>query len=252
MAEFLTTQDISDKLGQIIMNANGWLILVSPYLSISENLLASLQDADRRKVKITLIYGKKELKPQEKEKLNDLSNASVRYLENLHAKCFLNDSKMIITSMNLYEFSEKTNREMGILVTKDEDSQVYHAALEEVRSICQASRDDTKAAKTRHKEYAIAESRSQSGLAATGKAVLSFAAKLADFVALSTKGYCIRCRRRIELDTKRPYCSECYKAWAVSKNRCCVEYHCHLCGGRNDSTITRPRCWACYEKQHRN
>jgi hypothetical protein len=44
---------------------------------------------------------------------------------------------MVITSMNLYEFSEKTNREMGVLVTGDEEA--YRAAVAEVKSIVAAS-----------------------------------------------------------------------------------------------------------------
>ena len=37
------------------------------------------------------------------------------FSKNLHAKCYLNEKKMIITSMNLYEFSQVNNREMAFL-----------------------------------------------------------------------------------------------------------------------------------------
>jgi late competence protein required for DNA uptake (superfamily II DNA/RNA helicase) len=120
MAEFLTTQGTSYHLENIIVNASKWLVLVSPYLNITQNFLQRLQDADKNKVKIYIIYGKKELKPEEELKLQKLHNLYLRYYKNLHAKCYSNEDAMIITSMNLLEFSEKTNREMGILIRKDD------------------------------------------------------------------------------------------------------------------------------------
>jgi hypothetical protein len=44
---------------------------------------------------------------------------------------------MVITSMNLYEFSEKNNRETGVLVTSAEE--VYASAVTEVQSILAAA-----------------------------------------------------------------------------------------------------------------
>ena len=67
MADFLTTQGTSYNLENIIINATKWLVLISPYLNITENFLQRLQDADRRKVKIIIVYGKDELKPDEKD-----------------------------------------------------------------------------------------------------------------------------------------------------------------------------------------
>jgi hypothetical protein len=44
---------------------------------------------------------------------------------------------MVITSMNMYEFSEKNNREMGVLVESSEA--VYQEAVTEARSIVAAA-----------------------------------------------------------------------------------------------------------------
>ena len=85
MAEFLTTQGTSYHLENIIRNANKWLVLLSPYLNITENFLVRLQDADKRKVKILIVYGKNKLKPEGKRKLQELENLSMYYCKNLHA-----------------------------------------------------------------------------------------------------------------------------------------------------------------------
>mgnify|MGYP007072815678 CR=1 FL=1 len=47
---------------------------------------------------------------------------------------------MIITSMNMYEFSEKNNREMGILIEANSDKQIYDKAVVEAESILKASK----------------------------------------------------------------------------------------------------------------
>ncbi|MBI2329571.1 MAG: hypothetical protein HYU85_08090, partial [Chloroflexi bacterium] len=101
MAEFLTTKGTAYHIENIIVNAKNWLFLISPFLNLSKNFYERLKDADRRKVKIILIFGKDELKPSEKKLLQQLENLELFFCENLHAKCFLNEEQMVITSMNM-------------------------------------------------------------------------------------------------------------------------------------------------------
>lgn len=116
MAEFLTTSGTSHELENIIIDSKKKLTLVSPYLQLSKTFHQRLKDASNRGVKIVIIYGKDELKPNERNSLAELRNVELYYFENLHAKCYFNEDRMIITSMNMYEFSEKNNREMGVLI----------------------------------------------------------------------------------------------------------------------------------------
>lgn len=55
--------------------------------------------------KIILIYVKSDLKKSEKAKIKAFKNIEIFYYENLHAKAYHNEETMIVTSMNLYEFS---------------------------------------------------------------------------------------------------------------------------------------------------
>lgn len=139
MAKFLTTVGNSFYIEQIILNAEKNLTLVTPYLNLSKNLIERLTDADKENIKITLIYGKSELNKTEKKKIESLNNIEIYFCENLHAKCYLNEQSMIITSMNLYEFSERNNREMGILFEKEKDSQIFKDTLKEIESIKNSS-----------------------------------------------------------------------------------------------------------------
>ena len=115
MAKFLTTSGVSYQVELIIKEANKKLVLISPYIQISKVLLERLQNASDKGVQIHLIYGKDELKPVEKKQLNSIENLKLYYYQNLHAKCYFNEKTMVITSMNLYEFSDKHNREMGVI-----------------------------------------------------------------------------------------------------------------------------------------
>lgn len=135
MAKFLTTVGNSYSIEQIIINSENFLTLVTPYLKLSKNLIERLKDANLRGVKITLIYGKNDLQESEKSNLQKLTNLQVYFYKNLHAKCYFNEREMIITSMNLYEFSERHNREMGISLEKRKDRIIYEDAIKEVKSI---------------------------------------------------------------------------------------------------------------------
>tara|TARA_R110001592_G_scaffold74779_5_gene226867 strand:- start:306 stop:1205 length:900 start_codon:yes stop_codon:yes gene_type:complete len=139
MAVFLTTSANSYYIEQIILEAQEKLILVTPYLSLSKTLTERLIDADNDNIPITIIYGKSELNKKEQAKLDNLNNLELYFCENLHAKCYLNEHSMVITSMNLYEFSEKHNREMGIFVTHADDKEIYQKSLREIDSILSIS-----------------------------------------------------------------------------------------------------------------
>lgn len=125
MVEFLTTSGTSHYIEDIIIEASKKLVLVSPYLQVSKTLCQRLKDASNRGVIINIIYGKDELNPNERNSLEELKNVKLFFLKNLHAKCYFNEVKMVITSMNMYQFSEKTNREMGVLIDANIDKTLF-------------------------------------------------------------------------------------------------------------------------------
>ena len=135
MARFLTSRGTTSEIEQIINNAQKSIVLISPFVKIPDSLLQNLISADKRGVRTTLIYGKKELEISVKEQLKKLQNVKVYFLANLHAKCYFNESKMVVTSLNLYDFSEQNNREMGILITRQDDEQVFKEAVEEAQRV---------------------------------------------------------------------------------------------------------------------
>jgi hypothetical protein len=61
------------------------------------------------------------------------------FCKNLHAKCYLNEELCIITSLNLYEFSQVNNNEMGVLIRRADDPALYKEAYEEAQRIIRIS-----------------------------------------------------------------------------------------------------------------
>ncbi len=135
MARFLTTTQISAELENLIKFAQDEITIISPYLKVNQRLQNFIEDADRRKIRFTLVYGKKEMQPAEREWIDRLTTQETGFVTNLHAKCYLNETTAIVTSMNLYEFSQQNNDEMGILVTRDADRQLYQDIYAEAQRL---------------------------------------------------------------------------------------------------------------------
>ena len=134
MADFLTTKGISHQLDQIIKKSEKTLYILSPYLRLSPTIYESIIDAIRRNVNVNIIYGKSEI-TSDQDKLLKKLNCNVFFKENLHGKCYANETTAIITSMNLHTFSEVNNREFGVLINKRTDSIAFNDCITEIESI---------------------------------------------------------------------------------------------------------------------
>ena len=139
MAKFLNTSGTNFFLEELIKNAKERLILISPYLRLNDRIKELLEDKDRLKIDIRIVYGKSDLHPDEIKWMQKLDYVRVSFCKNLHAKCYINESECIISSLNLYEFSQINNNEMGIFVRKYEDNEVFKDAYEEAQRIIRIS-----------------------------------------------------------------------------------------------------------------
>ncbi len=139
MAKFLNTSATNNFLEELIKGAADRLILISPFLKLNDRMKELLADKNRLKIDVRIVYGKSELQPQEIEWLRGLTYIRTSFCKNLHAKCYMNEEMCIVTSLNLYEFSQVNNNEMGILIQRSEDSQLYKDAYEEAQRIIRIS-----------------------------------------------------------------------------------------------------------------
>lgn len=141
MAKFLNTSATNYFLEELIKGASDRLILISPFLKLNDRMKELLADKNRLKIDVRIVYGKSELQPQEIEWLRGLTYIRTSFCKNLHAKCYMNEELCIVTSLNLYEFSQVNNNEMGILIQRSDDSQLYKDAYEEAQRIIRISEE---------------------------------------------------------------------------------------------------------------
>lgn len=139
MAKFLNTSATNYFLEELIKSAKDRLILISPFLKLNDRIKELLQDKNRLKIDMRIVYGKNELQPEEINWLRELTYIRTSFCKNLHAKCYLNEESCIITSLNLYEFSQINNNEMGVFLSRQADAEVYRNAYEEAQRIIRIS-----------------------------------------------------------------------------------------------------------------
>src|SRR5690606_3459141 len=141
MAKFINTRKAVSEIEDLIKNAEDKLTLVSPYLKLSKDFKELLRHRNNKAKVTTVIFGKQELNTDEMKILQELRFIDLRYNEDLHAKCYFNHDKMVITSLNLYQFSMANNKEMGVLIDRNDpnDIQLFDDACKEVDYIYENS-----------------------------------------------------------------------------------------------------------------
>ena len=230
MATFLTRKGIVFHLDRIIEEADKELVLISPYIKADNETKNLLKDKTRATT-IHVIYGKKELMPAEKSFLDSLGIAT-SFLKNLHAKCYLNENEALLTSMNLYQFSQEHNDEMGILVSRQDDEELYEAIHRQAMRWKTASGEIEPASKGQVNPAAT-RNRAKPSRTPQHK---------------PRDGFCIRCRGVIAANPEQPYCRRCYARWKRYENNSYKEKHCHTCGNKHAATRIKPLCGDCYTR----
>ncbi len=139
MAKFLNTSATNYYLEEVIRLANDRLVLVSPSLRLNDRVKELLQDKNRMKVEILFVFGKNELPPEETNWLRGLTYVRTSFCKNLHAKCYLNEDLGLVTSLNLHEFSQVNNSEMGVLISRADDPELFQGVTDEANRILRIS-----------------------------------------------------------------------------------------------------------------
>ena len=235
MAKFLPRKGIVYNLDKIIDEAAEELILISPYIKADDETKSRIEKSTRRGTRIDVIYGKS----QSERNLGNVKTTfgipgiTVHFLKDLHAKCYLNEKEALVTSMNLHEFSQEHNDEMGILVSKREDSVLYEAIYQDAKRLLQAASGETSTTSASKPKQKNAETRVQIRRTAVKK---------------PSRGYCIRCKAGVDADPEKPYCTDCYRTWRRYSDPDYEDNYCHICGQDHAATMLKPLCRSCYKK----
>jgi phosphatidylserine/phosphatidylglycerophosphate/cardiolipin synthase-like enzyme len=241
MVEFLDTNAASSELSKMISRSKEKLYLVSPYLQMSDKIKILIQQAEKESpdIDIKVLYrsGKNgEINDRDMDfLLKQLNNASIYSLDNLHAKCYLNEDSAIVTSMNLYQHSQENNWEMGIKIDKSNDPVLYADIAQHLSLLFGASK--------KYEKKLI-----NFGGVANQTIRVSKKLKKAGKIAIPNSCFCIRCGKGINYDIDQPLCPTCFKSWSRYMDKSYQEKYCHYCGKVNKTSFGKPLCIDCYKE----
>ncbi len=241
MAEFLSTAGASHAIEQMVKSSKQRLYLISPYLQINPLLRSLLQQLDNRisTIDIRIVSRTDKINADDMSFLQNLKNVKVYALDNLHAKCYLNEETAIITSLNLYQFSQHNNIEMGIKIDKSTETELYNAMYEEVERIFGESKKYQISIVEKEKN----ESKSKQPESDKGTPKKQQTS--------SNEGFCLRCGAKMALNPDKPLCSKCYPIWAKYADDKYPEKFCHICGKESAQSYAKPICYSCYKKNYK-
>lgn len=133
--ELLETAAQSLEIENIIKYSYEYLLIVSPYLKINNRLKPKLAEAFERTDSVIILYRENELNQDESLWLNGFTKVQLLPIKNLHAKCYLNEETALITSMNLYDYSQINNHELGVKLTAKSNSNEIRTLIDFIHNI---------------------------------------------------------------------------------------------------------------------
>ena len=249
MVAILDTDAINMGITDVCENSRKHLVIICPFLKFNDKLRNSIGSAVRRGVKLTVIYGKTSMDRDTYEWLKGLPYCNIGFLKNLHAKLVLNEEAAVMSSMNLYEYSQVNNEELGVLAYVRDDrieykDLLYHSIRLINASVKQFGRWDLEDIDkpirgiVRRETFFITVTENQGDL-------------VIDEVPAAEKKvcHCIRCGHAIPSTHDYVYCGRCFESWKMYCNPGYVERsgHCYICGKDCAVSAERPVCSDCYK-----
>lgn len=146
--EIINPNEIGSKISTLILNSKEFFYAVTPFVGIHDwkKIRVNLSRAKDKGVDIKFFV--REIKPQDLQILQALC-IPVYVDKDLHTKLYLNQNEVIVTSMNLYEYSDVYSKDIALYYQATEDykkildyfkQHIYNNTLQEV-SIQSSGRD---------------------------------------------------------------------------------------------------------------
>jgi phosphatidylserine/phosphatidylglycerophosphate/cardiolipin synthase-like enzyme len=238
---FLDTQNISSEIANLIKNSKERLYLITPYLQLNRQIKPSIKDLVYKipTIHIIVVCRSDKINVEDMQFLQDLKNVQIWALDNLHAKCYINEETAIITSMNLYQYSEGNNYEMGIKIDRKTDEPIYQQISDYIAIIMRES-----------KEYEIKKKESEKPISQKSTLTKDYPKNTLKS-SHQASGYCIRCHTPLDLNPEKPLCLKCYSIWIKHPDRAYPEKYCHVCGKESKQSVEKPVCYSCYKKLYK-
>ena len=279
MANFVKGSELNHEIDSLFENAFSELIIVSPFIKLHNRQKDALRDKiNDPKFNLTLVFGKNEsnksrsLGQDDFEFFKQFANVRIYYEPRLHAKYYANDDKGILSSMNLYEYSQNHNIEFGVVTewkllnaeSLDNKARDYFlntvipgSALEYQNEPVFESNMlglSKKYIRSEVRVDALTEELSNAKIISKAKPNKSAENKSVKPTSDTKNGYCIRTGEQIPFDLTKPYADKAFKSWSRYKNEDFAEKFCHFSGEPSEgkTTMTKPilgKHWKVVKKQ---
>ncbi len=237
--QLLNTVDTIARIVALIRDAKERVMLVSAYsnLGTDDRLGREIRDALSRRVRVTMIVREDDRTPLKAAWLEALrpqleAGLVLKSVAGLHAKVYLSDSAVLISSLNLLSASFLKTIEVGLWsdepgVIREVDAFLKREVVPHAQPVALGGRPQLGAAPA-SSPRPVARPASPKG-------------------KLLRKGRCIRCADPVPLNPDRPYCPDCFDEWAEWENEDYQDEFCHGCGDGYPATMAQPLCRDCFK-----
>lgn len=212
LIRILRDRDVDAAIPEIIREADEFFTLVSPNTSFEGSWLSIIKNATQRGIEVCVVYNPLYTEESPNNHLINLPKEVKRYgVDYLHAKIYMTDKSVIITSMNYTNWSNK-NREIAVRFERGTAQQAYEEVAAYVDELLGRIPD-------RNKSESVQR---------IGK----------------TRGHCTYCGTNVSYNVQRPLC---YTHWkpGLSDKPTTKHNYCHSCGEKRETTFAEPLCNEC-------
>jgi hypothetical protein len=260
MAKFLTSNELNSEVEKLFEKANDLIIIISPYIKLHERYISALKSKiDNHRLEIIVVFGKNE---DDKTKsisfdnftfLKTFPNIQIRYEKRLHAKYYANESSAILTSMNLYSYSQDNNIEAGIKtkssIMGDLSSMLGEEALDsQTWNYFQKVIDQSELLfqkKPQYESQMLGLTKKYTTSTIVDDKLSAFFSKNNDKTTFYSppikSGYCIRTGKEIPFNPTQPFSKEAYQSWIIYSNEEYPEKYCHYSGLPSNGQTTKAK-----------
>jgi hypothetical protein len=277
MAHFLTGNELNTELERLFERADSQIILISPFIKLHDRYASTLRTKiSNPQLEITIVFGKNEddisrsMKQEDFNFFKEFPNIEIRYEKRLHAKYYCNETSAILTSMNLYSFSQDNNIEAGVMTKAtlignfakklwdgedDFDTRAWKYFL---RVIEQSELLYKKVPEFENSNFGLTKKYRSSKVEidklsdffqSKGRNEITYKKEVPEkktFYQPSKanslpSGFCIRTGKPIPFNTLRPMCDDAFTSWSKFGNENYPEKYCHFSGEPSNGETTKAK-----------
>jgi hypothetical protein len=132
--EVINPNEIGAKISTLISEANEKFYAITPFLDLYKwrKILISLENAIKRGVEVKFYF--REIKEKDFQVLHKLG-IELNQIDGLHTKLYINESETIVSSMNLYEFSDLYSIDIALHFKENNDyNKIYNYFIKYISS----------------------------------------------------------------------------------------------------------------------